>query len=102
MESQTGHQVPVSQQPNRAKTMLRILYFARLRDELDCGEEQIEYQPDWMTIADLKHTLSERDPRWQKAFSGTILHSVNHAIAPADQVISDGDEIAFFPPVTGG
>ena len=82
--------------------MLRILYFARLRDELDCGEEQMEYQPEWVTIDDLKHTLSERDSRWQKAFNGTILHSVNHAIAAADQAINDGDEIAFFPPVTGG
>jgi len=82
--------------------MLRILYFARLRDALECSEELLDYQCSWTTVGELKEYLSQRNACWQQALNGNVLYAVNHTIAHVNDAISDGDEIAFFPPVTGG
>lgn len=82
--------------------MLRLLYFAQLKDQLNCSEEQLDWQPELSTIAELKQHLSQRDNQWQKAFSANILAAVNQTMAKESHSISDGDEVAFFPPVTGG
>ena len=82
--------------------MLHIIYFAQLKDDLDCSEETLEWLPHLTTISDLKTALSQRSKQWQHAFSKNILSAVNQAMAHDSHPIKEGDEIAFFPPVTGG
>ena len=81
--------------------MVNVLFFASLREALGVG--QVSYQLDCsVSAAGLLEQLQAQGVEWQKALSGRLLCSVNQDIVPLDTVISDGDEVAFFPPVTGG
>jgi molybdopterin synthase sulfur carrier subunit len=81
--------------------MIQVLYFARLREELDCGSEKLEPVPD---VRSLMAQLAARGGKWAEFFAEgeLLLVSVNQEMADADTRINPGDEIAFFPPVTGG
>jgi len=83
--------------------MIDLLYFASLREQLGSGKEQIALQQ-IENIADLKSTLSKRGELWALAFTqqASLLVSVNQQMADDLTPVKDGDEIAFFPPVTGG
>ena len=82
--------------------MIRVLYFASLRERLAKTEEQIERPA--ATIAGLKADLAARGGPWAEVFNGPqpVLAAVNQEMAGADQPLRDGDEVGFFPPVTGG
>jgi sulfur-carrier protein len=84
--------------------MVDILYFASLREALDTAQERLELNDQIQSVADLKQLLIERGGQWQQAFTQqqSLLVSVNQQMADDDTAISDQDEIAFFPPVTGG
>ena len=84
--------------------MITILYFASVREQLNCASEQVEYSSDIQTVADLQKRLSQRDEIWSDVFANNDLmfSSVNQVIAKNSQSIDDGDEVAFFPQVTGG
>jgi sulfur-carrier protein len=84
--------------------MVNILYFASLREALDTGQENLELDNQIECVADLKRLLIERGGQWQQAFTQqqSLLVSVNQQMANDDTLIQDKDEIAFFPPVTGG
>jgi sulfur-carrier protein len=84
--------------------MVNILYFASLREALDTGQENLELDNQVECVADLKRLLIERGGQWQQAFTQqqSLLVSVNQQMANDDTLIQDKDEIAFFPPVTGG
>lgn len=80
--------------------MIRVLYFARLRDQLGMSSEDIDDPP--ATVGDLIERLSARGTDWRDVFSGTVLMAVNQEMADQASAIADGDEVGFFPPVTGG
>lgn len=80
--------------------MIRVLYFARLRDLVGMASEEIAQPP--ATIAGLIEQLSARGDDWASAFSGIVLVAVNQEMVDPGAGIADGDEIGFFPPVTGG
>lgn len=84
--------------------MVELLYFASLRETLNIEKEQLELPASVRSIMDLKKHLSARDEVWLSTFSNnmSLLVSVNHQMADNLTSIKDGDEIAFFPPVTGG
>ena len=84
--------------------MITILYFASVREQLNCSSEQIEYSSDIQTITGLQNKLSKRGETWSDVFTKNdlIFCSVNQLIAKNNEPISDGDEVAFFPQVTGG
>lgn len=84
--------------------MADILYFASLRETLDTEQEKIVLTSQIATVSDLKQLLIERGGHWQQAFtqSQSLLVSVNQQMAGDETTINDQDEIAFFPPVTGG
>jgi len=84
--------------------MIRVLYFARLREQVGTAGEELTAGPALATVADLIKTLRQRGGRWADAFGAdqTVLSAINHELAQGDQSLADGDEVAFFPPVTGG
>ena len=82
---------------------LRILYFASLRETLGCDAETIELPPNIATLNDLRHWLAGRGGPWQALTQRDDLRmSRNQKVARPDSRLDDGDEVAFFPPVTGG
>lgn len=83
--------------------MIQLRYFARLRELLGISEEQLELPENIRTVGELRSRLMARGIPWQQALSDARLTTaVNHEIVKADKLINNGDEIAWFPPVTGG
>jgi molybdopterin synthase sulfur carrier subunit len=83
--------------------MIQLRYFASLRETLGIGDEQVDL-PDGITdISALAGWLQERNDTWRTALGDSRLHiAVNQEIVKPDYPVSDGDEVAWFPPVTGG
>lgn len=84
--------------------MIHLRYFAHLREALNCESESIEWRVELASVDGIKHFLSQRSPHWQQALTGdaTIIAAVNQQLATAESTVNDGDQVAFFPPVTGG
>lgn len=84
--------------------MIEIKYFARLSESLGVRSEQIEADSELQTTGDLIDQLISRGGNWAEEFDGDkkILVAVNKQMAELDASVRDGDEVAFFPPVTGG
>ncbi len=81
--------------------MIKILFFASLRDKLDCDSLELDYHQG-MTLGDIKSLLKQTDESWLAALSGSVLAAVNQEMVADDFAVSDQSEVAFFPPVTGG
>ena len=81
-----------------------VLYFARLKEALGCGSERVVPPPGTGTVAALREHLRARGGVWdaELAASKPVRVAVNQSMASTDTPIHAGDEIAFFPPVTGG
>lgn len=83
--------------------MIKILFFASLRETLGCAELQLPAAEKNATVATLLHGLLQQYPQWQEVLTApNILISRNQEMAKTGTLIQAGDEIAFFPPVTGG
>ena len=83
--------------------MIKVLYFARLREQLNTESEQLEAASEVQNVAALTDVLRNRGGAWEEAFGGsTVMAAVNQEVANPDTPINDGDEVAYFPPVTGG
>ena len=84
--------------------MAEILYFASLAETLGLKSEQIELPADCATVDDLVQWLRKRGEPFTSTFDGSIriLVAINQEMSEPSAAISGGDEIAFFPPVTGG
>lgn len=82
---------------------IRTLYFASLRETLGSSGEQIELPAAARTVGDLRAHLAARGEPWNALTTTKNLRAaVNQAMVGMETTIQDGDEIAFFPPVTGG
>jgi molybdopterin synthase sulfur carrier subunit len=83
---------------------VRILYFARLREALGLDSEDAVLPDEVIQVADVMHWLAARGGAWAEQFDGCrqIRAAVNQELAPDSTPVAAGDEIAFFPPVTGG
>jgi len=82
---------------------VKIVYFAALRREIGIGEESVAPPADLATVAQLLDWLKSRSPAHAKALSAPrVLVAINQDYAGQDSAIAADDEIAFFPPVTGG
>lgn len=81
-----------------------VLYFATLREAAGRGEETVPLADGIVTVADLVHWLQARDNRTKAAFAdlARVRAAVNQRHVPFDHAVATGDEVAFFPPVTGG
>ena len=76
---------------------IQVLFFASLREHIGKAEIQLDV-PLSQTVAALWQTVSAGIDALPKQ----ILFAVNHEYVHADYQLKDGDEVAFFPPVTGG
>ncbi len=83
---------------------VRVLYFAGLREQVGSASEEIELPAGVSTLAGLRSHLAARGGAWQGALAETRLVrvAVNQQMVQAATAIRSGDEVAFFPPVTGG
>jgi sulfur-carrier protein len=81
---------------------LTIKYFASLREALGISEEEFLSQAH--TVGELRQELVLRGEPYRTAFDSIkgLRCSVNHELSELTQTLSEGDEVAFFPPVTGG
>ena len=84
--------------------MIKIFFFGKLREDLNTNYIEISDLSELTTVDKIRFHLSESYwPSWQKALNqSNIVISVNQVVVPAETVIQDGDELAFFPPMTGG
>ena len=84
--------------------MANILYFASLAEDLGVKAEEFELPDDCTTVDALVALLRARDSKFDAAFDGSvrILVAVNQEMTEPGAEIGNSDEIAFFPPVTGG
>ena len=84
--------------------MAEILYFARLAESLGIKSETIDLSAECETVADLVELLRARGEPFDSTFDGTtrVLVAINQEMSEPGADISNSDEIAFFPPVTGG
>jgi molybdopterin synthase sulfur carrier subunit len=83
---------------------LKVLYFASIREKVGRDAEEIEIPAGVSTVAGLRGHLQARGGAWAEALAdGRLLRTaVNQDMAAATATIKAGDEVAFFPPVTGG
>jgi molybdopterin converting factor subunit 1 len=83
---------------------MKILYFAWLRTKVGVGEEDLSPPGDIATVGQLVEWLKSRSPAHAQAFAqpSLVRAAVNQEFAGLDQAVGANDEIAFFPPVTGG
>ncbi|HAS6347748.1 molybdopterin synthase sulfur carrier subunit [Vibrio sp. IRLE0018] len=81
--------------------MITVLFFAQTRELV--GVDSIEVEPNFVTVESLRSYLAEQEGKWALALeAGKLLAAVNQSIVPLETTLQDGDEVAFFPPVTGG
>jgi molybdopterin synthase sulfur carrier subunit len=83
--------------------MIRVLFFARFREELGIASEQIELDG-LSSIGELLERLRERGDAWSRLFAEEqrVMMALNQEMADRETPLKAGDEVAFFPPVTGG
>lgn len=78
---------------------MKILYFASLKENLNTSDEDLDFKSP-VKISTIKKELIQK--YGEHHFPKNILCSVNQEIASEDTLVNEVDEVAFFPPVTGG
>jgi molybdopterin converting factor subunit 1 len=80
-----------------------VRYFAQLRERVGREAEEFSWEGAALTVGGLRAALAGRAPGAAAVLrGGTLLVAVNREYASADTALRDGDEVALFPPVTGG
>jgi molybdopterin synthase sulfur carrier subunit len=81
--------------------MLTVIFFAQVRELI--GVDRLEIAADFTNVEALRRSLAARGDRWALALeAGKLLTAVNQSLVDGDHALTSGDEVAFFPPVTGG
>jgi sulfur-carrier protein len=94
-----------SQDGTRAQTItVSILYFARLKEALGQASEKLVLPASVTTVRSLREYLHNRGGAWasELASARPVRIAVNQDLVSNEAVLKEGDEVAFFPPVTGG
>lgn len=81
--------------------MIKVRFFAQLREVLQT--DRLELPLSANTVAELRTQLQQKGPLWQEYLSSSrSLVAVNQTMQNEQASLCEGDEVAFFPPVTGG
>ncbi|MGB9097881.1 molybdopterin synthase sulfur carrier subunit [Erwinia sp.] len=81
--------------------MINVLFFAQTRELVGTGS--VTVTRDYTTVEELRAVLAAKGDRWSLALeSGKVLSAVNQTLVSPQHKLKAGDEVAFFPPVTGG
>ncbi|MET0509161.1 MAG: molybdopterin converting factor subunit 1 [Burkholderiaceae bacterium] len=107
VESATQSAAPGAQsaaQPGVQPVAVHVLYFARLREQIGRNAEWVELPPDVRTAGALRHHLVGRGGVFGEALGPgkTVRVAVDQIMVGDDARLTNGAEVAFFPPVTGG
>jgi molybdopterin synthase sulfur carrier subunit len=83
---------------------MRVLYFAWVRQRIGAAEEEVAPPPEVADVGGLVRWLAARSPAHAAAFADPrqVRAAVNQDFAAPDHPVRPDDEVAFFPPVTGG
>lgn len=81
--------------------MITVKAFAQVREVVGQETWQVAGVHN-QSVADVLDNLCELDSRWRAAMDDELLVAVNHTMRDSSFTVNDGDEVAFFPPVTGG
>jgi len=86
-----------------SRSTLTLRYFACVREDMGREREHVVRPEKVRTVGDLLHYLARRDAASRSALErDRLLVAVNQEMVKTGHVLRDGDEVAFFPPVTGG
>lgn len=82
--------------------MIRVQYFARYREALGLDGEQLAWDPAFARLDDLRQHLAARGGVWAVLYEQNLMCARNQELCSLDEALAEGDEVAFFPTVTGG
>lgn len=82
--------------------MLNVQFLARYREQLNCESEQLAWSDEWQTINDVRQFLIARGEPWTILNDPRIMCALNQDVCSLQEPLKTGDELAFFPMVTGG
>ncbi|MDH4584805.1 molybdopterin synthase sulfur carrier subunit [Pseudomonas sp. BN415] len=82
--------------------MIRVQYFARYREALGIEGEQLNWDAAFAKLEDLRQHLLARGGVWEVLAEQNLMCARNQELCSLDEALTDGDEVAFFPTVTGG
>ncbi len=84
--------------------MIKVLFFARIREQLGLDQLQVEVSEHTDTLGKLTQYLAaEKGAPWGEVLmADNVVKAINQDVAEDGQGLDNGDEVAFFPPVTGG
>lgn len=83
---------------------IQLRFFASIRETLGIAQESVTVPDHVATLGDVRDYLRQRGGAWAEALAeGRALRmAYNHEMTDAATLLTDGCEVAFFPPVTGG
>ena len=89
---------------SKIKMKVKLFYFAKVREAIGVDREELDLANDIKTVSDLIEVLKGRGSNWQNTFSmsSSFRMAINQEMVEATHKISTNDEVAFFPPITGG
>ena len=80
--------------------MIKVLFFFFFRELV--GVDELMIEANFTSAEQLRQHLADQGGKWTLALeAGKLLVAINQTISPLSAAIKDGDEVAFFPPVTG-
>jgi len=84
--------------------MLSVHYFASVREQLARAHDEIDKPQEVTSVRELMQLLADLDPEFARLTTtdNALLVAVNQTVVALDHPLADNDEVAFFPPMTGG
>lgn len=83
--------------------MIKLVFFASLREALGCESLELEFEEPLRLSEMIKQVEEKKGKHWGQVLAGeSVKIAINKEIVVNDELLSDGCEVAFLPPVTGG
>ena len=83
--------------------MIKLVFFASLREALGCESLELEIEEPLRLSEMIKQVEEKKGKHWGEVLAGeSVKIAINKEIVVNDELLSDGCEVAFLPPVTGG